>query len=140
MATVRATLVASQPRPITVQLHGWGDGSGVGYLPTLMPRVDRFHRPGQAGSGRQLSGSESPERTVPIVVWCATQAIALATIENLELLAGYPVRLSDPWGRSLTIQVDRVDVRPRRVKGPPVSSGVVATYRVEGTLMVERIE
>lgn len=140
MATVRATLVASQPRAVTVQLHGWGDGSGVGYLPTLMPRVDRFHRAGQAGSGRQLNGSESPARSIPIVVWCATEAIALATIENLEVMAGYPVRLTDPWARSLTIQIDTVDVRPRRVKGPPVSAGVVATYRVEGTLTVERME
>lgn len=141
MATVRATITGNGAarRGIIVQFHGWGDGSGNGWLPDLMPVVDRFRRNGQAGSGRQHLGTESPGKSVPVVVWCASETAMIRTLDDLEDLAGYPVQLTDPWSRTLTIQIDGLDLTPRRCKGPILSAGVPAIYRVGGTLSVERL-
>lgn len=139
MATVRATITASQPSPLVIALHQWGDGSGNGWLPTLQAQPDRFRRPGEAGSGRQLDGAASPSRTVPILAWCRDKPAALLLLTQLESLQGYGAQIVTPaYGTWKYVCFDSVDVQPRAGFGPLISAGIQATYKVLGTVTVER--
>lgn len=138
MATVRATLTASQPVSLVIQLHGWGSGRGDGWLPTVMARPDGGRRPGGRGSFRQLDGASSPGKDVPILGWTRDWAAALLLVQQLEALRGYAVQIvTTAYGTWKVVYVDEVNVVPIPGYGPPLS-GVQARAKVQGSLSLER--
>lgn len=139
MATVRATITAVQPASLIVYLHQWGDGTGSGWLPSLQALPDRFRRAGEISSGRQLDGSASRQRRVPIAAWCRDKAAALLLLPQLEALQGYTHQVVTPaYGTWKLVTFDEVDVQPQAAYGPSISAGVQATWKVFGTILAER--
>lgn len=136
MATVRATIVATQPTGLVVNLHGWG-GGGTGYVPSITATAESFQPMGGTGTGRQQMGFAGRQVRIPVSAWATSEEEAITIIEMLELMVSYTVTISTSY-QVFRATIDAAELRPRRVKGPPISAGVLATWRVEGELLLER--
>jgi hypothetical protein len=112
-----------------------------GWIAGLQDRPDKFARRGGAGSGAQSLGTMAKESTVTLWVACITNPIAMDTADFLEAIQGKVVKIFDQHARTLPrVRVwESTVAKPLRCAGPPVSGTSRATYRVEATLVLERL-
>lgn len=112
-----------------------------GWVSSLQYQPDRYRRTGGRGSGAQMVGKFARAEVHPF--WCACEDKDDGTdvAETLERLQGFTCRVTDQHRRVL----NRVRVGPVIItkcvacRGPALQGGKVCTYRVEGTIELERL-
>lgn len=120
---------------VTVKLHGL-----EGWISSLQEQGDRYRRMGGKGRGVQSFGTQGRADTHPIWAAYATRAAAVKAADQIESLQFRVCRVTDQHGRTLErVLVGAVAITPMAGRGPVVSGTTQATYRIEGTMELERL-
>lgn len=131
----KVTPLGNKPGMIELQLHGW-----LGWVPSLQSIPDKYRRIGEAGSGSESIGTESPTTACTCYRLEINKENALATVAAVEALTDEVVKILDDWGRILPrCRIWRAQAVPIRTSGPLVTGAARASHRVQISLDVERL-